>query len=572
MADVRGDSNDNNPISQEPERPADGLSMRTARSVMHSAEQPGTQSAAQASAQSSEQTSAQITAYTSAHTHETSSAHTPETSSASADHGSLQLLSPSAVGSDESGTQRRRRLLRLLPRFWKRAELDAVDGCDAEVASEVVQLFAEVDGVGYHDGRGYTRLAWTYEDALMRVWFARECRLRKMRLSVDTAGNQWAWLGEPTPEHPGIAMGSHLDSVPHGGPFDGPLGVVSALCAIDALRRQGVIPEEGDPAVPIGIVNWSAEEGARFGAACFGSRVATGVIAPDDALARVDGKQTLKQAFRAYDDDLLQVLAGLYATNKKELYEASRAPDPAVYGRDDALLARLGCFMELHCDLGTFVKSEQVPVGIQGNIWPHGRWQVNIVGVANHAGTTMMNERHDPMPEFSRICLEVERIARDLGMLATIGRVNAIPNGINVIASSVSCFIDARAPYDATLDSFISRLKRVLDVRNEEGRCRLSLKQITRTPATVFDEGLEARMQDASERACGIRVPIFGMGAGHDAGILQDAGVPSGMLIVRNDTGQAHTPGEHVTLADCVEGVKALAASVAACVETMARA
>ncbi len=139
-------------------------------------------------------------------------------------------------------------------------------------------MWADLQPVGRSaQSGGYRRFAWTREDHDLREWFAAECAARGLDLTEDRMGNQWAWWGDPDSAAPqgdkGVVTGSHLDSVPDGGAFDGPLGVVSALSAIDALRDKGF-----EPSRPIGVVNFVDEEGARFGVACAGSRVITGAM------------------------------------------------------------------------------------------------------------------------------------------------------------------------------------------------------------------------------------------------------------------------------------------------------
>ena len=129
---------------------------------------------------------------------------------------------------------------------------------------------------------GYRRFAWTRTDHDLREWFAGECADRGLALTEDRAGNQWAWWGDPDTT-PGIVMGSHLDSVPDGGAFDGPLGVVSALATVDALRAAGVTPSR-----PVGVVNFVDEEGARFGIRSAGSRIITGALSADRARGLTD--------------------------------------------------------------------------------------------------------------------------------------------------------------------------------------------------------------------------------------------------------------------------------------------
>ena len=171
---------------------------------------------------------------------------------------------------------------------------------------------------------GYRRYAWTPADATLREWFAGEAAARGLDLVTDRAGNQWAWWGDPDASGPGVVVGSHLDSVPDGGAFDGPLGVVSALLTIDALRATGLRPSR-----PIGVVNFGDEEGARFGVACAGSRMVTGTLPRDRALGLRDGD----------------------GTSMAEAMSAA-GHDTAHVGRDEDTLRRIGCFVELHVEQG----------------------------------------------------------------------------------------------------------------------------------------------------------------------------------------------------------------------------
>ena len=139
-------------------------------------------------------------------------------------------------------------------------------------------MWSELAGIGRAATGGYRRYAWTAEDAVLREWFAGQAAARGLDLVTDRAGNQWAWWGDPDADGPGVVLGSHLDSVPDGGAFDGPLGVVSALAAVDALRESGVRPTR-----PVAVAHFGDEEGARFGIACAGSRLITGALDADRA-------------------------------------------------------------------------------------------------------------------------------------------------------------------------------------------------------------------------------------------------------------------------------------------------
>ena len=222
-------------------------------------------------------------------------------------------------------------------------------------------MWADLAGIGRHPGTGgYRRFAWSREDADLREWFAGEAAARGLDLVDDRAGNLWAWWGDPDRDGPGVVLGSHLDSVPDGGAFDGPLGVVSALAAVDALRARGFVP-----ARPVGVAVFGDEEGARFGVACAGSRLITGALAPDRARALADGDGV---------------------SMAEALTRAGR--DPAHLGRDDEALRRVATFVELHVEQGRGLDQLDRAVAVGTGIWPHGRWRVELPGEANHAGTT----------------------------------------------------------------------------------------------------------------------------------------------------------------------------------------
>ena len=190
-------------------------------------------------------------------------------------------------------------------------------------------MWSALESVGRHPRTGgYRRFAWTRDDTTLREWFAGEAAARGLDLTQDRAGNQWAWWGDPDAAvaagRPGLVLGSHLDSVPDGGAYDGPLGVVSAFAALDLLVAQGFTP-----ARPIGIASFADEEGARFGIACAGSRLLTGQLDPDRAraLRDTDGV-TLAEAM------------------------AEAGHDPAHLGPDPETLRRIGTFVELHVEQG----------------------------------------------------------------------------------------------------------------------------------------------------------------------------------------------------------------------------
>jgi N-carbamoyl-L-amino-acid hydrolase len=374
-------------------------------------------------------------------------------------------------------------------------------------------MWSALEPVG-RDGRdgGYRRFAWTDTDAELREWFAAEASRRGLTHVVDGAGNQWAWWGEPDPDTRGVVAGSHLDSVPSGGAFDGPLGVVSAFAAVDLLRERG-----WTPARPIGVAAFGDEEGARFGVACAGSRLLTGALPADRALALADGDGvSLGEALRRY----------------------GRPPPRA----DPETLARVGTFVELHVEQGRGLVDLARPVGVATGIWPHGRWRVTLAGEANHAGTTPLADRRDPMLDLASLVTDARAVATRHGVLATVGKVEVDPNGVNAIPSQVRAWLDCRGADPDAVGAVLEDLG------------GYAPHQESWTPATVFDPDLAARLSRVLGDA-----PLLPTGAGHDAGILSAAGVPTAMLFVRNPTGVSHSPAETATEDDCLAGVTALA-------------
>ncbi|MFC4585365.1 allantoate amidohydrolase [Sphaerisporangium corydalis] len=384
------------------------------------------------------------------------------------------------------------------------------------------EVWEELAAIGGGDPGGYRRFAWTPVDLALRGWFQEQAALRGMTYERDRDGNQWAWWG--TPAAGAVVTGSHLDSVPGGGAFDGPLGVVSAFLAVDELRARGVVP-----ARPIAVVNFADEEGARFGVACVGSRLLTGVLAPDDARALRDGDGvTLAEAMRA---------AGA---------------DPDAIGRDEEVLGRIGVFVELHIEQGRGLVGLDAPIGVASAIWPHGRWRCTFHGEANHAGTTRLADRHDPMPPFASTVLAARAAAERWGALATFGKVLVDPNGTNAIPARVDAWLDGRAPDAATVDGMVDQIAEAARAAGAEHGVRVEVVAESVTPVVEFGDELRDRIAKALGG-----VPALPTGAGHDAGILS-ASVPSAMIFVRNPTGVSHSPAEHAGTDDCVAGVAAL--------------
>ncbi|WP_443089453.1 allantoate amidohydrolase [Yinghuangia sp. ASG 101] len=326
-----------------------------------------------------------------------------------------------------------------------------------------------------------------------------------------------------------VVTGSHLDSVPDGGAFDGPLGVASAFAAFDRLIAGDAVFRR-----PFAVVNFADEEGARFGVACVGSRLAAGVLTADQAHALRDGDGvSLPDAM------------------------AAAGHDPAALGADPELLGRIGCFVELHIEQGRALADRGTPVGVASAIWPHGRWRFDFRGTADHAGTTRLEDRRDPMLTYATTVLAARKKARLAGALATFGKVTVEPNATNAIASLVRGWLDARAPAEDVLDRVVAETAHAARERAGRDGTAVEVVRESYTPAVAF----AGPLRDRIARCLG-DAPVLPTGAGHDAGVLS-AVLPTAMLFVRNPTGVSHSPAEFAEPSDRLAGVDALTAVLA---------
>jgi len=374
---------------------------------------------------------------------------------------------------------------------------------------------------------GYHRQPWTSAESELRAWFAEAALARGLELETDAMGNQVGWWRPVAPTGlPAVLTGSHLDSVLDGGAFDGPLGVVSALAALDVLRDRGF-----EPARAIGVSVFTEEEGSRFGLACLGSRLVTGAT-------------SWEAVSRRQDRD------GVYLGDAV----SASGLDPSG---DLLSLVDVGCFVELHVEQGRDLVDRDVAVGVASQIWPHGRYRFDFTGEANHAGTTRMEDRRDPMLTYAMTVLAANKQARLVDQRATFGRLEVTPNGTNAVPSRVTAWLDARCSTDDALAELVETISRQgLDRASRDGTS-LTVTAESVSSSVTFDLDLARDLAAIGDW------PIIATQAGHDAGILSAAGIPTAMLFVRNPTGVSHSPAESAEMADCLAGVEALADTLA---------
>lgn len=400
------------------------------------------------------------------------------------------------------------------------------------IASDLEELAA----ITATPGEGVTRLAFTAEDIRARDLAGRWLEGAGLRVRVDGAGNLIGRRAGADDQAPVVLCGSHLDSVLHGGRFDGTVGVLGALEVMRALAATGIRTK-----VSLEVVAFAAEESARFGQTAhrFGSRAMAALVAPDTAeQARDAAGMTLADAMRSCGLDPHHVAA------------ARRTPE------------EIGAYVELHIEQGDILARAGRPVGAVTCITGTTRLRAELEGSADHSGTTPMPARRDALAGAAEIILGVERIAAIPGgsLVATVGTINAEPNSISVVPGRVAIGVDVRDMLGPPREQAVAEIRAlILEVAE-----RRRLHAVMRTSRDDSPTPLSAHIQELTVEACAacgigcMRVPSH---SGHDATSIS-AIAETGMIFLRNVSGRSHSPAEQVELADIVLGVRALAGTL----------
>ena len=385
-------------------------------------------------------------------------------------------------------------------------------------AAELETLLADLVPIGLDDSGATTRLAWTDEDEQAAGWFARRAAAIGRRLERDPAGNLWACPDAPGPWW---AVGSHLDTVRSGGRFDGALGVAAGFAVAERL--------------PVAVISFADEEGARFNTPTFGSRALAGRLDVDDALARMDDHGvTLGDAM------------------------AGAGVDPAGLASAPEWLDRLAGFLELHIDQTRDVAAAQRPAGVVTRLAARLRLQVELAGRADHAGTTPREERHDALAAAARVIVRADaEAARRLGMVFTAARLEVEPNAPTTVPSLARLWLDARAPAAQAVESW----REAVTAEIERVAAEAGVEPSVRTAAWSQGTEFGSEVVEALGYALRPGAPRLVCYAGHDAGVLAGHR-PAGMVLVRNETGISHSPDEEVSLDDAAVAANGLAAAL----------
>src|SRR5947209_3191760 len=387
------------------------------------------------------------------------------------------------------------------------------------------QTIEELGRIGATERGGLTRLALSDEDKRGRDLLVRWMREAGLRVSVDQMGNIF---GERPGEgaRPPVMMGSHADSVPTGGKYDGQLGVLCALEAIRTLNDHRVRTRH-----PVTLVIFTNEEGARFQPAM----IASGVMA---------GKIALEDAYNARDKDGLRLVDELERIG--------------YLGSEPCVPRPLRAYLELHIEQGPFLEEEGLALGVVEVIVAISWSRLTLHGLQDHAGPTPMRIRHDTLVAAAEVITGARTIAQEIGgdLVTTIGNLVVTPNIVNAIPGRATLSIDMRDPQDATLDRALARLTPVVREACEREGVRYELENYWRVPYTPFDRDVVDTVERAA-RTGGARYRRIRSGAGHDAQYMAAIG-PTGMVFVPSRDGRSHCEEEFTPIDDIEHGARTL--------------
>jgi allantoate deiminase len=375
-------------------------------------------------------------------------------------------------------------------------------------------------------GTSVSRLGLSADEQQARDLVAGWLSAKGAQVRRDPAANLFARFGG---EGEAILVGSHLDSVPEGGRFDGALGV---LCAVEAV--ESLLDAKTKLRRPVEVVAWADEEGARFGVGLFGSTAAFG------RLARGVGDRK--------DRNGISIADALRALGERG--------DPAAARRDPRALA---AYLELHIEQGPRLETAGVPLGIVSDIVGIYHARVAIRGRADHAGATVMTARADALAAAAEVVLAVEQIAGERpDSVGTVGEIAVRPGAKNVVPGECVFSLDLRSAldHDGLVQEVLAVLMRVGSARGVE----VTVDDLARVPVTPLDHGIRDVLKRAA-KSVGVDAPEMVSGAGHDAQMPALSGVPTGMIFVRS-TGGSHTPREFASNEDAALGAQALAAAI----------
>ncbi|SDF34584.1 Zn-dependent hydrolase [Halorientalis regularis] len=382
---------------------------------------------------------------------------------------------------------------------------------------------AQFGAVPTDEGRGRTVLPGTKPNQRAREHLVDRMIVAGLDVSVDAVGNvAGTWLPEGCdPTAAPVAVGSHLDSVPFGGIFDGPLGVYAGLEAVRALQEAGVTPTR-----PIQVVSFTGEEGTRFADGVLGSSVAAGLTETETALDRTDDGETLREALT----------------------------DIGFHGEERLDASDWHAWLELHVEQTDRLEEMGVTAGVVTTIAGSTRLHGTIEGTADHTGTTSMADRTDALAAASEFVLAVERAARTAAestgtTVATVGELSVDPGVVNVVPGEVEFSIDIRDVEKPVIDRLVTRAEETLTALETDRGVETTLDRPYDVPPAEMAATCRTALHEAGQ-SLGVETADVHSGAGHDT--MQVATVTdTGLLFAPSDGGHSHNPLEWTDWHDC---------------------
>lgn len=408
----------------------------------------------------------------------------------------------------------------------------AIDAAILRERIEALSAFGRPDGGSFADG--VSRVAYSDADIAGRQYVMTLMRKAGLEPRIDPAGNIFAKRDGTDASLPPILFGSHIDSVPRGGNFDGDLGSLAAIGIIDACNRVNLRTRH-----PLEVVVWAAEEGVAFNRGLSASRIVAGDVAPSDMDQVWNGMRR---------GDAIARIGG----DPDRIMDARR-PKGTWHG-----------YLELHIEQGGTLERDRIQVGVVQGIVAIERYEARITGVANHAGTTPMAERHDAALAAAHLTIAVREIvtSRPGRQVGTVGRLEISPNAPNVVPGSATLIIELRDLSVEVLHAIAEEIRARAATIAEGTRTTIEIVPASSNAPAIADTAVQDLIERSAKelRLSSVRMPS---GAGHDAQMMAQL-VPMGMIFVPSVGGVSHSPKELTRWEDCANGANVLLQSVLA--------
>ena len=376
---------------------------------------------------------------------------------------------------------------------------------------------------------GMLRVAYSPEDITGRDYAIKMMQEAGLETHIDTAGNIIGRRPGSDDSLPAIAMGSHTDTVPKGGKYDGALGVMAAIEVIRTLEEQGHNTRH-----PLEVINFTNEEGTRFHRWLVGSRSMSGLLEQEDLDAVDDDGLSLGPCLADIGGDISRI------------EEAVRKP------------GELAAYFELHIEQGPYLDRSGTPIGVVTGITGRAVFEVEIEGKANHAGTTPMSTRRDALVSASKLVLAIQKMAaeQEICRVSTVGSIKAVPNAVNVIPGSASIGLEFRDTDMESLAAAEQELQRITDQAVIDDAVDIDVIRHRFTTSVPITPDMQAMVAEAAEN-CGFEWESLPSGAGHDAQAVANI-APVAMIFVPSVDGISHSKEEYSTPQDCANGAQVL--------------